>query len=808
MVSATRQLATVLNFQGRVDPSVERAVNGLTGVQRRVARQLIDDNYRQQRAVSATARQVVGGTRNLQSYSQELRNIRQSFQRVRSQSAVFQQLLAVTGDAAQATQRYDAYLKDTVGELADVDQAARQYSTRINKVEADLTSLYSTPFGRQQRQQFEELQKLASGAADDFQRWRNQAQWVNNLDDRLKQARDALAGIRTETRRVSSAGRGIEQYTRQVQGFEEELEQATRQLERLKLAEPGPGLVRSLRDADNELAQINRRLAQSAEETRNAAAAAERWQRRLQRVDRVAGGIRNAGFGLAAGAGGVVAATLLGGEQAAVHREAALQAGFSLEQYFVNTQALRRLGARDQIDLQRELGKEGRARLVDPSEETVFAIQRIAEARGQAYETTQRDLISTLSGPNAVRDIVLEVRRAGKDLQPFFAEALIGGEGGERLLEVVTRTTQDIEQAFAQASPELAASLDVSTETLADMRIGMENLQFRGQLLQSSFATGLIPLMTEFAETITPAVMGLQNFAEENPRAAQAVAGLTLTIGGLGTGMTVIGLLAPGLIRSIHGIRAAVAALTLVMRANPLFAIGGLLATAAALGVGAFLINRFVSATPYEPANRVPRETTGEIITTGLEGSEESGRGRGRRDPRTGILLEGIPFQPITPVGSPCPELAEMEKQTAILEDIKNNTLPTPEEAESIFGPDPLAPFRNQDDEGFYDVSRPLAFRRYVAALVRENTQPASTPLAQPERVGGISPSDIAHGPLGIDQGIRSPEERRLAEARTLNPSPVIDRPEESSSGFFADLARFLGFGARRIGWRHHQHPG
>ena len=173
----------------------------------------------------------------------------------------------------------------------------------------------------------------------------------------------------------------------------------------------------------------------------------------------------------------------------------------------------------------------------------MFAIQRIAREQGKGYEQVQLELLESLSGPDAVRDILLLVRRAGKDLQPFFAEALIGGEGGERLLEVVTRSIDDIEKAFANADPALAASLDTSTETLADMRVELENLQFRGQLLQSAFATGLIPLIRDFSASVTPAVMGIQRFAEENPRAAQTIAGLTLTITGLGTAMTVIGLL-------------------------------------------------------------------------------------------------------------------------------------------------------------------------------------------------------------------------------------------------------------------------
>ena len=493
-------------------------------------------------------------------------------------------------------------------------------------------------------------------------------------EEEIKGATRALASLRAEAVRLKSAGGSTNALQEGMERYEEEIEGATRALASLKDQSPGAALVRPLRQADEELTSINRRLSRITDETKQAARAAERWQQRLQRVDRAAGRIRNVGFGLAGAGAGAVAATLFGGERASVHREASLQAGFSLRDYFVNTQALRTLGARDQIDLQRELGKEGRARIVDPSEETVFAIQRISEDQGKGYEQVQQELLSSLSGPNAVKDILLLVRRASKDLQPFFAEALIGGEGGERLLEVVTRTVSDIEKAFAKADPALAGSLATSTETLADMRVEMENLQFRGQLLQSAFATGLIPLMRDFAASITPAVMGIQEFAENNPRAAQTIAGLTLTIAGLGTAMTVIGLLAPGLIRTIHGIRAATIALTLAMRANPLFAIAGL----AAVLVGGLLINRFLNATEYKPAERSLSPSTGDIITTGLEGSEGGGS---RRDPRTGILLEGIPFQPITPTGNPCPELAELEKQTKIQEGIERNTQPMEEEA-------------------------------------------------------------------------------------------------------------------------------
>ena len=628
MVSRNLQLATVLNIRGRVDQSIEQELNKLTAANERAARQFLQNNFRQQTATSRLAQAVTGSTRSLTSYSTELRNIRQR--------------LAVLG-------RERRNLIGLGESTDDIDEATVRYRVRLTQVEDELEKIGSTSFGRRQLDQFRELEMAARSTQETFNRantdqaefarqFGNQAGQVKALDTQLTFVKRTLGEFRAEAGRLKSAGRNTYALEQGMERYEEEIESATRALASLKAQSPGAELVRPLTKADEELTSINRRLSRITDETKQAARAAERWQQRLQRVDRTAGRIRNAGFGLAAFGGGAVAATLFGGERASVHREAALQAGFTLRDYFVNTQALRTLGARDQIDLQRELGKEGRARIVDPSEETVFAIQRIAENQGKGYEQVQQELLASLSGPNAVRDILLLVRRAGKDLQPFFAEALIGGEGGERLLEVVTRSLDDIEKAFARADPQLAGALDTSTETLADMRVELENLQFRGQLLQSAFATGLIPLMRDFAASITPAVMGIQQFAEENPRAAQTIAGLTLTITGLGTAMTVIGLLAPGLIRTIHGIRAATVALTLAMRANPLFAIAGL----AALLVGGALIARFASRTPYEPATRSFSPSTGEIITTGLEGSE--GGDRSRRDPRTGVLWRAFPF--------------------------------------------------------------------------------------------------------------------------------------------------------------------
>ena len=697
MVSRNLQLATVLNIRGRVDQSIEQELNKLTAANERAARQFLQNNYRQQTATSRLTQAVTGSTRSLTSYTTELRHIQQRLEALGRE----RQNLTNLGESTD-----------------DIDEAMRQYGERLTRIQGNLEEIGSTPFGRQQLAQFRELEMRARSTQETFNRlstdqtefarqWQHQAGQVKALGIQLTFAQKTLRDFRAEAGRLKSAGGNVVALQQGMEQYEEEIESVTRALASLKAQSPGAELVRPLTEADEELTSINRRLSRITDETRQAARAAERWQQRLQRVDRVAGGIRNAGFGLAGAGGGILAATLFGGERASVHREAALQAGFTLRDYFVNTQALRTLGARDQIDLQRELGKEGRARIVDPSEETVFAIQRIAREQGKGYEQVQLELLESLSGPDAVRDILLLVRRAGKDLQPFFAEALIGGEGGERLLEVVTRSIDDIEKAFANADPVLAASLDTSTETLADMRVELENLQFRGQLLQSAFATGLIPLMRDFSASVTPAVMGIQRFAEENPRAAQTIAGLTLTITGLGTAMTVIGLLAPGLIRSIHGIRAATVGLTLAMRANPLFAIAGLVAIFGA----ALLINRFIGAASYSPAERSYAPSTGDIITTGLEGSD----GGNRRDPRGGILLEGIPFQPITPTGNPCPELAELEKQTAIQREIAANTLRTLPVTEPEGRPKPFLAIDTTTPESV-GAGAGQAVRNYVTA--------------------------------------------------------------------------------------------